>query len=125
MPHTMGWRILYFALSCPVIGLGIALSNRCKLPIIPADLFARDLAGILNKPFPRVKMTIDLTCVTVAALLTAGFLHNLQGVGAGTVIGALCYGPLGGWFGRLLDRHFDFVSVLSPKREGAEPGAGG
>lgn len=44
---------------------------------------------------------------------------------AGTVIGALCYGPLGGWFGRLLDRHFDFVSVLSPKREGAEPGAGG
>lgn len=125
MPHTMGWRILYFVLSCPVIGLGIALSNRCKLPIIPADLFARDLAGILNKPFPRVKMTIDLTCVTVAALLTAGFLHNLQGVGAGTVIGALCYGPLGGWFGRLLDRHFDFVSVLSPKREGAEPGAGG
>lgn len=43
---------------------------------------------------------------------------------AGTVIGALCYGPLGGWFGRLLDRHFDFVSVLSPQKGGRGTGGG-
>lgn len=120
MPGGLGWRVLYFVLSCPVIGLGIALSNRCRLPIIPADLFARDLAAILHKPFPKVKMTIDLTCVTVAALLTAGVLHDLQGVGVGTVVGALCYGPLGGWFGRLLDRRLDFVSVLSGRQSESE-----
>ena len=37
LPYSWGWRIFYFVASCPVIALGIALSNRCKLPIIPTD----------------------------------------------------------------------------------------
>ena len=51
LPYSWGWRIFYFVASCPVIALGIALSNRCKLPIIPTDLFARDLAEIIKKPY--------------------------------------------------------------------------
>ena len=51
LPYSWGWRIFYFVASCPVIALGIALSNRCKLPIIPTDLFARDLSEIIRKPY--------------------------------------------------------------------------
>lgn len=116
LPYGLGWQILYFAISCPVVGFGIALSNRCKLPIIPTDLFARDLAEIIRKPYPKVKTTYDLTCVAVAAVLTAGVLHNLQGIGVGTVVGALTYGRMAGVFGNLLDRRFDFVSVLSHEK---------
>lgn len=116
LPHGLGWQILYFAVSCPIIGFGIALSNRCKLPIIPTDLFARDLSEIIGKPYPKVKTTYDLTCVALAVLLTGGILRNLQGIGVGTVVGALTYGRLAGVFGNLLDRCFDFVSVLSHEK---------
>lgn len=118
LPDALPWRILYFALSCPVVALGIALSNRCLLPIIPTDLFARDLAQILGKPYPRVKMTFDLTAVALSVLLTAGVLGRLQGIGAGTVIGALTYGPLAGVWGKFLDKRFNFVSVLAPQGPG-------
>ena len=118
LPDALPWRILYFALSCPVVALGIALSNRCLLPIIPTDLFARDLAQILGKPYPRVKMTFDLTAVALSVLLTAGVLGQLQGIGAGTVIGALTYGPLAGVWGKFLDKQFNFVSVLAPQGPG-------
>lgn len=116
LPRGLGWQILYFAVSCPIIGFGIALSNRCKLPIIPTDLFARDLSEIIGKPYPKVKTTYDLTCVALAVLLTGGILRNLQGIGVGTVVGALTYGRLAGVFGNLLDRRFDFVSVLSHEK---------
>lgn len=116
LPDALGWRILYFALSCPIVALGIALSNRCKLPIIPTDLFARDLAEIIRKPYPKVKTTFDLTCVVLSAVLTGVVLHNLQGIGIGTVIGALTYGRLAGVFGNLIDKRFDFVSVLSHEK---------
>lgn len=115
LPYGIGWRILYFVLSCFIIAFGIALSNRCQLPIIPTDLFPRDLAEILRVPYPRIKTTYDLICVGFSALLTVGVLHHLQGIGVGTVITALTCGRLAGAFGSLLDRHFDFVSVLSHK----------
>ena len=41
LPYTVPLRILYFILSYVLICIGIALSNLCKLPIIPTDLFSR------------------------------------------------------------------------------------
>ena len=112
LPFGWGWRIFYFVISCPIVALGIALSNRCKLPIIPTDLFARDLAEIIRKPYPKVKTTMDLTCVGVAAVLTVAGTGTLKGVGIGTVVAALTYGRLAGVVGNLLDKKFYFVSVL-------------
>ena len=112
LPYNWGWRVLYFLISCPVIALGIALSNRCKLPIIPTDLFARDLAEIIRKPYPKVKTTMDQTCVTVAIVLTVVGTGTLKGVGIGTIVAALTYGRLAGVVGNLIDKKFDFTSVL-------------
>ncbi|MFR6379192.1 MAG: DUF6198 family protein [Evtepia sp.] len=44
MPNTLPLDILYFVVSYLVICFGIALSNRCQMPIIPTDLFPRELA---------------------------------------------------------------------------------
>ena len=43
LPTALPWRILYFVISYILICIGIALSNRCGLPIIPTDLFPREL----------------------------------------------------------------------------------
>ena len=112
LPTALPWRILYFAVSYVLLCIGIALSNRCKLPIIPTDLFARDLAEIIKKPYPKVKTTMDLTCVTVAAVLTVVGTGTLKGVGVGTIVAALTYGRTAGLIGNLIDKKFYFVSVL-------------
>lgn len=39
LPDALVWQIVYFVSSYLIIGLGIALSNRCGLPIIPIGLF--------------------------------------------------------------------------------------
>lgn len=49
LPLTIPLRILYFVLSYLIICVRIALSNRCKLPIIPTDLFPLEVAGYYRK----------------------------------------------------------------------------
>ena len=46
LPTAIGYRVLYFIISYLLLCIGIALSNRCGLPIIPTDLFPRELADI-------------------------------------------------------------------------------
>ena len=52
LPLTLPNRILYFAISYLLICIGIALSNRCGLPIIPTDLFPRELADVQAPRIP-------------------------------------------------------------------------
>ena len=44
LPYNIPMRIIYFCISYLLLCLGIALSNRCGLPIIPTDLFPRELS---------------------------------------------------------------------------------
>lgn len=108
-------RIGYFCLSYLVLSFGIALSNRCGLPVLPTDLFPRDLSMILRLPYSHVKIPCDLICVSLAAGITLTATGHVDGVGIGTVITALTVGKtiekISGW----LDRHFVFVSVLSQR----------
>lgn len=39
LSSSLAWRIVYFIISYVLICIGIALSNRCQLPIVPTDLF--------------------------------------------------------------------------------------
>ena len=45
LPTTLPLRILYFVISYFVISFGIAISNRCQMPIIPTDLFSTGICG--------------------------------------------------------------------------------
>ena len=92
LPNTMALNVLYFALGFLIIGFGIALANRCMLPIIPTDTFPRDMSEILNKPYKYVKTTFDLCCLTTTLVLSIGILHGLHGVGIGTVLCAFITG---------------------------------
>ena len=65
LPMGLGYQICYFIVSYVVLCIGIALSNRCGLPIIPTDLFPRETAEILKVPYSRVKITFDVTCLAV------------------------------------------------------------
>ena len=112
LPLSIPLRIFYFVLSYIIICFGIALSNRCKLPIIPTDLFPRDLSEIINKPYARVKIAFDVTCLFVTACLTYFALGKILGLGVGTVVAAFTMGKGVAIAGSLIDKRVTFVAVF-------------
>ena len=115
LPYSWGWRIFYFVASCPVIALGIALSNRCKLPIIPTDLFPRELSAIKNFKYSKVKISFDVICLATTALITGIGLGRIKGLGIGTVLAAFTMGKVIGLVGEKLDKHFRFVTFRTAR----------
>ncbi len=113
LPYTLPMRVLYFCISYVVLCIGIALSNRCKMPIIPTDLFPRELCGITSKSYSKIKISFDVICLMVTALLTFTFMHHIMGLGIGTVLAAFTMGKVIGIIGNAMDKHFEFVSVFS------------
>ena len=116
LPVNLPLRVLYFVLSYLILCFGIALSNRCKLPIVPTDLFPREVSDITKVPYSRIKIGFDVTCLMVTALLTFFGLGRIEGLGIGTVAAAFTMGKGIVLMGKLLDKKFAFVSVLSPER---------
>ena len=106
LPYNIPMRVVYFVVSYCLISLGIALSNRCKRPIVPTDLFPRELADITGIPYPKIKIGFDVICLAVTAGLTLGFLHHLEGLGIGTIAAAFTMGKAIGFAGDVLDKHF-------------------
>ena len=119
LPTALPFRFLYFVISYVLICVGIAISNRCKLPIIPTDLFPRELADITKAGYPKIKIGFDVACLAVTAALTFFCLGHLEGLGIGTILAAFTMGKGVGIVSTLLDRHFRFVSVLSKREEDA------
>lgn len=117
LPHSIPCRILYFVLSYLIISFGIALSNRCQLPITPTDLFPRELADITGIDYAKIKISFDVICLSVTACLTGIVLHRIEGLGIGTIIAAFTMGKAVSFMGNLIDRRFQFVSFMTPKKQ--------
>lgn len=78
LPLNIPLRILYFVLSYLIICFGIALSNRCKLPIIPTDLFPREAADITKVPYARIKIGFDVTCLVITACMRRSSVSDIS-----------------------------------------------
>ena len=120
LPDALALRILYFIISYLIICFGIALSNRCGLPIIPTDLFPRELARITGVAYPKIKISFDVICLLVTAGMTGIFLGQLKGLGIGTVLAAFTMGKAVGIIGNGLDKKFYFRLYFAQKHT-AEP----
>lgn len=121
LPLGPGWQVLYFVLSYLILSFGIAVSNRCGLPIIPTDLFPRELSEIISAKYSRIKISFDVICVAVTAAMTVLFLGHLEGLGIGTILAAFTLGKMIGFMGDQMDQKIRFVSFLN---HGRQPEAG-
>lgn len=116
LPYTIPMRVVYFVISYMLICFGIALSNRCGLPIIPTDLFPRELSAITTVKYSKIKIGFDVTCLAVTGLLTFLCLGYLDGLGIGTILAAFTMGKVVGMIGDKLDNHFNF-DVFAPLKK--------
>ena len=105
-------RVAYFILSYLILCFGIALSNRCKLPITPTDLFPRELEDITGKPYSKIKISYDVICLIITACMTFFFLGHISGLGIGTVLAAFTMGKGVALVGKKIDKKAAFVSFL-------------
>lgn len=106
-----------FAFSYLLICIGIALSNRCGLPIIPTDLFPRELSEIIKVKYSKVKVSFDVICVTITACMTGLILGHISGLGIGTVLAAFTMGKVIGLIGDQMDKHFWFVNFAQHRSQ--------
>lgn len=113
LPVSLPLRILYFILSYVIISFGIALSNRCQMPIIPTDLFPREFSEITHIGYSRVKISFDVICLAVTACMTFFCLGHIKGLGIGTVFAAFTMGKCIGIIGEKMDKKVAFTSFLS------------
>ena len=120
LPDSLPWRIVWFLLSYVLISIGIAISNRCGLPIVPTDLFPRELSDITKVGYPRIKIIFDVSCLAVTAALTFFGLGHIEGLGIGTIAAAFTMGKAVGICGNFIDRHFRFETFLSRRKVTAE-----
>lgn len=116
LPDALAWRVFYFVLSYLLLCSGIALSNRCGLPIIPTDLFPRELSQIIGAAYSRVKISFDVICLAVTACMTGVFLGHLEGLGIGTVLAAFTMGKTISVIGGILDRYMWFAPMIGRKK---------
>ena len=112
LPYTIPLRVLYFVLSYLIICFGIALSNRCKMPIIPTDLFPRELADILKREYSKIKVPFDVICLFITGFMTFLCLGHIMGLGVGTVLAAFTMGKVIGIMGKEMDKKVQFVSIM-------------
>ena len=113
LPTSLPMRVLYFLISYVLICIGIALSNRCGLPIIPTDLFPREAADITKVPYARIKIGFDVTCLVITACMTFFCLGHIMGLGIGTIVAAFTMGKGIAIIGNWMDQRVEFVSLLS------------
>lgn len=116
LPTDLHWCVLYFVISYLLICVGIALSNRCGLPIIPTDLFPRELSQITGIQYSRIKISFDAICLIVTAGMTFCFLGKIDGLGIGTVLAALTMGKVIGMIGNWMDKRISFTTYLQYRK---------
>lgn len=118
LPYTIPLRVVYFVLSYLIICFGIALSNRCKMPIIPTDLFPRELADILKREYSKIKVPFDVICLFITGFMTFLCLGHIMGLGVGTVLAAFTMGKVIGIMGKEMDKKSSvcfYYEVLSQR----------
>ncbi len=112
LPRGLYFQIIYFCASYLIICFGIALANRCKMPILPTDLFPREFSQITSVRYSKVKIGFDVSCLCITVFITWFFLGHIQGLGVGTVLAAFTMGKVIGWIGDWMDQHVMFVSCM-------------
>ncbi len=74
------------------ISLGLFFYVPTNLIPLSVEGVTQAIAIVSNKPFSKIKVYLDVCIVSIALLLSYGFLGQLGSVGIGTILGALFIG---------------------------------
>lgn len=112
LPDSFYFHILYFVISFACMCFGINIANNGYIPILPTDLFPRNISIVFQIPYAKVKTIFDLSFLSGALIMCILFLQHFHGIGlgVGTIICAFCTGKTVSLF-----HHFIPRNVALPK----------
>lgn len=94
LPEEVWVRVFCYLVGLLILSAGISLLATCKLPVMPLNLFVREMAEAVKWPFGRFKLCFDVACLTFSAVVGLLFTGSTPGVGWGTVCSVFAVGPL-------------------------------
>ena len=106
-------RIGFYMVGMLLCTAAIALLFRSYLPPAAYEMFVKEIANKFGWNIHRVKTVYDCVSCLLAVAMSLLLLGNLRGVGIATVVCALVYGTLIGWFDKRIGRYFTFRDRFS------------
>lgn len=111
LPDSLPLHTVYFFTGFFLMCFGICLANNCMLPIIPTDIFPRDLSEILKKNYKTIKTAFDVCCLTTTVILSLAILHHFYGIGVGTIFCAFLTGKTVSVIQHFIGSHVTFYRL--------------
>lgn len=111
VPVTLWQQAAAQATGCLILGVGIALEVRCGSVTMPGEGFPVAVSSVTGIDFPKVKMCVDVSLVTLGVVACYAFFGAWQWhiIGIGTLFAMFFVGMVVkivgrhlGWFERLL-----------------------
>lgn len=103
-----GIRLLFIVLGTIVLGFGIALSVIANVIMNSGEAFVKALSDRIHADFGNVKIAFDISCVSLALLLSLVFFDfSIVGTREGTVIAAFSTGIVVKFFRKILAKPLD------------------
>lgn len=113
---SMALRVCSFAGGIGCISLSVAFMFRTYLPAQIPELLVIEVAKHYKVEQPRIKLILDLTCLTLSFVLALTLTGKLTGIGVGTVVIAVANAPLIRLWSKPVDKYFRF-DPLFPRLE--------
>lgn len=107
---TYPMRLVMIAAGTIVLGFGVSLSVIANVIMNSGEAFVKAISDTIHKEFGNVKTCFDISCVTLAIILSLLFFDfTIQGTREGTIIAALCTGTVVKFFTRRLKRPLERI----------------
>ena len=75
-----------------LVGIGVSCEVTANVVVLAGEGLSLAICKVTGLPFPKVKISFDVSLVVIAILLGLVFLGSIQGVREGTVAAALTVG---------------------------------
>jgi len=89
-------------LSVLTMAIGISIYLTADVVPLSSEGIVLAVAKVSGRPFPKLKQAFDLTLIVLALVTSIIGLHEVRYVREGTILAALCLGPLIGATGRFV-----------------------
>lgn len=102
--HNIVFQILSLIFSVLFTALGMVFMLNANLIQNPPDGTVKQVSTMLKKELGVVKMSYDIFCVVISILISAVFLHRIEGFGIATIVSAIFVGRTIGWIKIVQDK---------------------
>ncbi|MBR4225385.1 MAG: hypothetical protein IKR86_01090 [Candidatus Methanomethylophilaceae archaeon] len=110
LPKSVELDLLYIVVAHVLLFFGVSFFMRCYIPLLPVDLFIRDVVITYRIRYRAMKTAFDLTCIALSAAICYLSLGTIVDLGIATLVSAFVTGYFVALITtRVYDRCFEFV----------------